>query len=165
MLVANCCENAWCKIMLLKIMDLSGSTSCDQQEPSPALLILGQVTSNSVEIQVIGKSRTGHFNQMTITNSGRIFMSWIREQASGRLLLKDRKYLCQNSWYRAAGRITQATPHYSKQQQPSTRCTVWKTFLTKPVWVLVNCKQNNRKSCPGSKQPGHLARPLLGFAL
>lgn len=163
----HCCQNARHEIMLLKIMDLSGSTSCNQQEPSPALLILGQVTSNSVEIQVIGKIRTGHFNQMTITNSGRIFMSWIREQASGRLLLKHRHKIPVSEQLQSseAGRTTQTPPHYSKQQQPSTRCAIWKTFLTKPVWALVNCKQNNRKSCPGSKQPDCPAGPLLGFAL
>lgn len=41
-----------------------------------------------MEIQVTGKSRTGHFNQMTITNSRKVFMSWLREHASGWLLVQ-----------------------------------------------------------------------------
>lgn len=64
------------------------SRSCGQRRPMPVLLALGQMTLYSVEIQVTGKGRTGHFNQMTITNSGRAFMSWICEQASGKLLVQ-----------------------------------------------------------------------------
>lgn len=59
--------------------------SCDQEKPYPEFLVLEQVTLNSVEIQVTGKSRAGHFNQMTITNR-RVFMSWLCELASGKLL-------------------------------------------------------------------------------
>lgn len=64
------------------------SVNCDHGGPHPEFLVLQQVTLNSVEIQVTGKSRTGHFTQMTITNSRRVFMSWLCEHTSKRLLVQ-----------------------------------------------------------------------------
>ena len=129
--------------------------SHDHWGPSSEFLVLGQVTLNSVEIQVTGKCSTGHFNQMTVTNSRRFFMSGYVSKHLG------------DCWFKCKQKTPISEPFWSpktsRQNHPSsimllgiyhsTSYPVWKAFPTKLARVTMNLKQNHWQSCPASKVP------------